>query len=161
MASVLLALLLSWPHTLAAQGHTTAYAGFGTVTSGSFRVVTMIGAPIVPKQQAVLQRSVEALRIVEEEPESPPPVATFNLGGNFPNPFSNTTTIPFALPVETDIRITLYDVLGREVRNVVQGRYPAGRHSVSIQATAIPSGLYVYRMEAKGYSDTQYMLLVR
>ena len=85
----------------------------------------------------------------------------FALEQNYPNPFNPTTTISFALPQARDITLTVYDVLGREVRELVSGRTPAGVHTISFGATDLPSGVYFYRLEAGDYVETREMVLLR
>ena len=72
------------------------------------------------------------------------------LSGNYPNPFSPVTSIGFALPAHSMVRLAVYDVLGREVEVLVSESMSAGHHRVSWDARAAPSGLYVYRLTANG-----------
>gem|GEM_PF-4150071 len=74
------------------------------------------------------------------------PVA-FALEPTYPNPFEQMTTVPFALPETSQVRIEVYDVLGRHVAVLADGRYEAGRHAVSFDAGAIASGLYLIRAQ--------------
>ena len=74
--------------------------------------------------------------------------AFVTLEQNFPNPFIQETTIDFSIPTEAAIHLSLYDVLGREVRVLLDERRPAGRHSVQLKAGELASGLYLYRLVA-------------
>ncbi len=67
-----------------------------------------------------------------------------------PNPARGVTRIGYALPRASDVRITVYDATGRLVQTLVSGTRPAGTHDVRLDASALPSGLYLYRMEADG-----------
>ncbi|MEX1054671.1 MAG: T9SS type A sorting domain-containing protein, partial [Rhodothermales bacterium] len=87
--------------------------------------------------------------------------AAFKLGQNYPNPFNPATTIDFSLPEMQNVRLTVYDGLGREVRVLVNGNLSAGTHEVSFDAADIPSGVYFYRLEAAGQSLTQTMILMK
>ena len=87
--------------------------------------------------------------------------AAFALHGNYPNPFNPTTQIAFDLPEQTDVRLTVYDVLGRRVRVLVDGPVAAGRHTFAFDARDLPSGTYVYRLDAGSFTQTRMMLLVK
>jgi len=84
-----------------------------------------------------------------------------SLGQNYPNPFNPTTTISFTLGSASEIRITVFNLLGQEVSTIAQGYYSAGSHSVMWDASAIPSGCYFYRMNATDFSGTRRLLLLR
>jgi hypothetical protein len=83
------------------------------------------------------------------------------LNQNFPNPFNPSTTISFALPRTENITLKVYDMLGREVATLVDGREDAGEHSVKWNAEGFASGVYFCRMQANGIVLTQKILLVR
>jgi hypothetical protein len=74
----------------------------------------------------------------------------FALEQNFPNPFNPGTVIRFALPARAAIRLAVYDLLGREVTVLVEGMKDAGRHEAVWDASRVPSGTYVYRLQAHG-----------
>ncbi|MCR4438953.1 MAG: T9SS type A sorting domain-containing protein [bacterium] len=74
--------------------------------------------------------------------------AEFGLGPNFPNPFNPSTTIPFSLKTRCFVTLRLFDGLGREVATLVQGNLEPGRHTVILDGSALPSGVYFYRIEA-------------
>lgn len=80
---------------------------------------------------------------------------------NWPNPFNPTTTIAFALPAASRVRLVVYDVLGRQVSVLVDGLHPAGRHEVRFDATGLATGMYVARLETPSGSATRTMTLVR
>jgi parallel beta-helix repeat protein len=65
---------------------------------------------------------------------------------NYPNPFNPVTTLAFVLPSASLVRLTLHDLLGREVREVRSGREDAGRHELTVDASGLPSGMYVGRL---------------
>jgi agmatine/peptidylarginine deiminase len=84
---------------------------------------------------------------------------------NVPNPFNPSTMISFDTPVNALIKVTVYDVLGREVTQLLHNNLEAGHHSIQWNALDVASGIYFYRLEATGksikFSDTQKMLLVK
>lgn len=85
----------------------------------------------------------------------------FALEQNYPNPFNPSTQIKFALPVDSKVRLTVYDMLGREVAVLVNEVRPAGRHAVSLDATRYASGIYLYRLEAGTATFTRKMTLIK
>ncbi|MBR9979312.1 MAG: choice-of-anchor D domain-containing protein [Bacteroidetes bacterium] len=80
---------------------------------------------------------------------------------NHPNPFNPSTRIAFSLPVETEIRLDVYDVSGAHVTTLAQGWYAAGEHAVDFRAAGLPSGLYFYRLRSDAHALTRSMLLLR
>ena len=83
------------------------------------------------------------------------------LSQNFPNPFNPTTTITFRLPVAGNVSLEVYDVLGRLVSVLVKGQMPAGSYQVPFNASALSSGMYLYRLNANGFSSVRKMLLMK
>jgi len=74
--------------------------------------------------------------------------AMFALGQNQPNPFNATTKISFSLAAPSEVRLTIYDVLGREVNTLALGAQGAGVHEITYTATGLASGIYFYRLQA-------------
>lgn len=87
--------------------------------------------------------------------------ATSALVRNFPNPFNPSTTISYALPVESDVVLSVYNILGQEVRILVSERQTAGDHSVSFRADELPSGVYYCRLQTASSASMQRMLLMK
>lgn len=85
----------------------------------------------------------------------------FQLRQNYPNPFNPATQIAFALPEPAHVRLDVHSLCGRQVAVLVDGKKSAGRHHVSFDATALSSGIYLYRLTADGYTQTKKMLLIR
>ncbi len=102
--------------------------------------------------------SEEALK---EELEQAPLPTEFALKPNYPNPFNPQTTIRYGLPEASYVKLVVYDVLGRQVRVLVDGAREAGTHEVTFDASSLPSGVYVYRIEAGPYAATRTMLLMK
>jgi endo-1,4-beta-xylanase len=85
----------------------------------------------------------------------------FALDQNYPNPFNPKTVVSYQLSVVSDVRLMVYDMLGREVTVLVNERQPAGSYKVSFDAGGLASGAYVYRMVAGSFVDSKTMLLVK
>lgn len=74
----------------------------------------------------------------------------YELEGAYPSPFNPQTTIRIALPTAAEVRIEVFDALGRRVAVLVDGTWPAGRHEAIFEAAHLPGGVYLYRIEAAG-----------
>jgi len=91
---------------------------------------------------------------------------TFVLNQNHPNPFNPSTTISFSLPVESNVTIKLFNMIGQEVAQIAKNNFQAGSHNVEFNAQDLSSGAYIYTLEAKGinganFVSTKKMLLLR
>lgn len=137
-------------------------AGATTVADGSYRLIGVVGAAVPTSGQVLIQRKQfnrQELRLsggsLGEVPE------VFSLRANYPNPLRTTTTLRFGLPEDTHVRLTVYDLLGRAVGTVVDKVEPAGIHLKVFDASRLPSGLYLYRLEAGDFSQVRTMMVVR
>jgi hypothetical protein len=74
----------------------------------------------------------------------------FRLYDAYPNPFNPSTTIRFDLPVESDVKLVMYDIMGKEVDRLIEERKQPGRYELSWNASNTASGVYFYRMYAQG-----------
>ncbi|MBI2420365.1 MAG: T9SS type A sorting domain-containing protein, partial [Ignavibacteriales bacterium] len=92
--------------------------------------------------------------------------AEFSLSANYPNPFNPTTTIAFALPVESDVTITIYNIMGERVKQIVNGHEQAGFYSVvwdgrNDYSNIVASGVYIYSMKAGKYQATRKLTFIK
>ena len=87
--------------------------------------------------------------------------AEFRLNQNYPNPFNPTTVVSGQWTVTSDVSLEVFDILGRRVATLANGRYPAGKYSFTFNANGLASGVYFYRLKAGSYSATMKMVLVR
>jgi hypothetical protein len=85
----------------------------------------------------------------------------FRLEQNYPNPFNPSTQIQFSLPVAADISLKVYDITGRLIQTLAESRYPSGTHQFSFDASALASGIYLYRLESPNVVLTRKMLLIK
>jgi hypothetical protein len=83
------------------------------------------------------------------------------LSQNFPNPFNPTSRIDYQLPAESYVRLSVFDLLGREVAVLVNDRMAPGSHFVNFDASALSSGVYMYRLQSGGQVITRKMTLVK
>jgi hypothetical protein len=84
----------------------------------------------------------------------------FNLK-NYPNPFNPETNITYTLKNSTYVKITIYDRLGREVANLVDGQQTEGEHSIKFNASNLPSGIYFYRLKTSEKTEVKKMVLAK
>jgi photosystem II stability/assembly factor-like uncharacterized protein len=94
-----------------------------------------------------------------DEPEEIP--TTYSLMQNYPNPFNPTTTIQYGIPKDEFVKLTVYDITGKVIKELVNGRKTAGKYSVEFNASSYSSGTYYYKLEAGEYSNIQKMILVK
>ena len=92
--------------------------------------------------------------------------ANFALEQNYPNPFNPTTKVIYSISVDTDVRLVIYDVTGKQVTTLVDHRQKAGRHSVvwdgrDAHGNLLPSGVYVYCIRAGGLVESKKMVFVQ
>ncbi|MFZ4591062.1 MAG: T9SS type A sorting domain-containing protein, partial [Ignavibacteria bacterium] len=85
----------------------------------------------------------------------------YSLSQNYPNPFNPVTKINFALPKQGLVTLKIYDVLGREVRTLVNEVKSVGTYSVDFNASEFSSGVYFYKLESEGFSDIKRMMLIK
>ncbi len=85
----------------------------------------------------------------------------FALHDNYPNPFNPETTIPYEVPIESRVRIEVYNILGQRVARLLNERKQAGRHTLNYDFSGLSSGVYIYRMQAGDKQFTKKMLLLK
>ncbi len=83
------------------------------------------------------------------------------LAQNYPNPFNPVTVIKFMNPESGNIKLTVYDILGREVATLVNEYKPAGNYEVKFNAAGFASGTYLYVLQAGNYTQTKKMILLK
>jgi hypothetical protein len=88
-------------------------------------------------------------------------VEDYSLQQNYPNPFNPATTINFGLSAMSNVKLTVYNMLGQEVAVLVNKELPAGTHSIVFNASYLASGTYIYRLEAGNVVQTRKMLLMK
>ena len=95
-------------------------------------------------------------------------VEDFQLGQNYPNPFNPSTTISFSIATFSDVKLTVYDILGNEISILVDNELAPGRYNVAFNAGNLPagrqglsSGIYFYKIQASNYVETKKMILLK
>jgi len=85
----------------------------------------------------------------------------FELNQNYPNPFNPTTNIKFSIPNAGAVKIVVFDAIGRQVKELVNGNYSAGSYKVDFDASGFSTGVYFYRLETDGFMDIKKMMLIK
>jgi hypothetical protein len=86
---------------------------------------------------------------------------TFSLEQNYPNPFNPSTVIGYRLPVNSDVTLKVFDLLGREVATLVDEFKPAGKYEVEFNSKDLSSGIYFYTIQAGSFTKTEKMILLK
>ncbi|MCP5062572.1 MAG: T9SS type A sorting domain-containing protein [Ignavibacteriae bacterium] len=85
----------------------------------------------------------------------------FELSQNFPNPFNPTTVISYSIPKANNVTLQIFDVLGREVLEIINQEQLIGSYQVLVDATQLTSGIYYYRLQAGDFIETKKMVLLK
>ena len=94
-------------------------------------------------------------------------LSEFKLYQNYPNPFNPVTTINYTVPYLEDknensnLTLKVYDILGNEVRTLIDERLSPGNYSIDFDASDFPSGVYYYQLKTKNYLETKKMILLK
>ena len=96
---------------------------------------------------------------VEEESNDIP--TEFLLSQNYPNPFNPVTTIEFGIPEKGNIRLSMLNILGEEIKVLLNEEKEVGYHSVDFNGSDLPSGVYFYQLKAGSFVETKKMVLLR
>ena len=86
---------------------------------------------------------------------------TYSLNQNYPNPFNPSTQISFGLPKSGNVKLVVFDILGREVKTLVNEFQTAGTHNITFDASSLASGIYFYSITANDFTATKKMLLIK
>ncbi|MDQ3019671.1 MAG: T9SS type A sorting domain-containing protein [Bacteroidota bacterium] len=85
----------------------------------------------------------------------------FHLYQNYPNPFNPTTKIKFDISKSSFVKLIIFDVLGKEIKNILNEQLNTRQYEVSFDASEYPSGIYFYKLETENFSQTKRMLIIK
>ena len=171
--TLIIALMITQPAALEAQNATvnwfTLNGGFGLTSVQSGRVLTMsAGQPVVAVSSGsnrivesgfLAHPALRGMLVGVHEADNIP--VTFSLEQNYPNPFNPSTTVSFGIPYSSFVTLRVYDLLGREVGSLVNEEKGPGTYSVMLDATALASGVYFYRLQTTGFVETKKLMVLR
>lgn len=109
----------------------------------------------------ILLRTQNGGSFVGIEPVNTEIPGHFNLEQNYPNPFNPVTKISFDIPVQSYVKLTVYDIIGNEVSSLIREDLSPGKYEAAFDASDLPSGAYFYRLNAGNYVETKKMILVK
>jgi ligand-binding sensor domain-containing protein len=101
---------------------------------------------------------IPPVEVKEKSNEIP---TNFVLYQNYPNPFNPSTTIEFDIPEKTNVKLIIYDILGREVETLIDKELEPGKYKLNFTATNLPSGVYFYTLKTPKFTKTNKMLLIK
>ena len=87
--------------------------------------------------------------------------SSYSLAQNYPNPFNPATVISYQLPTRAQVKLKVYDVLGREVATLVNEEQPAGIYKFNFDGGRLSSGVYFYRLISSEFTSTKKMILAK
>jgi hypothetical protein len=117
-------------------------------------------AGISPETAAFLQTCANQAALGLDEAIQPVPYL-FELSQNYPNPFNSSTSIKYAINHQAHVSLSIYDILGRNIADLVDCNQTAGRYAINWKAGNIPTGIYLLRINVDSYSQTRKMVLVK
>ncbi|MFH1686849.1 MAG: T9SS type A sorting domain-containing protein [bacterium] len=150
----------SWLHETRSDAGFTFVAAAGSQASqgGILAQVTVDQGTTVNLSNVVVNELTLTGSMKLNDPIVP---SGYFLSANYPNPFNPATTIAFRLPQATDVKLTVFNVLGQKVVSLVDGPMEAGQHSVVWNGADVSSGVYLYRLETRDFSETKKMTLLK
>jgi plastocyanin len=93
--------------------------------------------------------------------DTSPVLQSFPLEQNYPNPFNSSTTIQYSLQSATDVKLTLFDMLGREVQQLYEGPAASGTHELTLDASGLAGGMYFYRLQTPLASSARSLVYLK
>ncbi len=136
--------------------------GYGTTTESKMYNFTVSNISSKKSfyrlRQVDFDGSFEYSETVEVDGLTP---SEFSLKQNYPNPFNPYTKIGFTLPIESNVKISIYNLIGQKVTEVVNSKFSAGNHSVNFSAGNLSSGIYLYKIEAGNFTSVKKMQLMK
>ncbi|MCX6158558.1 MAG: T9SS type A sorting domain-containing protein [Ignavibacteriae bacterium] len=109
--------------------------------------------------QSVWRRSLTEIIVIKNISTEIP--SAYSLSQNYPNPFNPTTNIKFNVAKLSDVKIVVYDVMGREVQTLVNESLKPGTYETSFDGGMLNSGVYFYRLITEGFTETKRMILIK
>jgi photosystem II stability/assembly factor-like uncharacterized protein len=85
----------------------------------------------------------------------------YSLDQNYPNPFNPTTNIKYSVANAGNVKLLIYNILGQQIKELVNGYKEAGKYEINFNASELPSGAYFYKLETAGFNETKKMLLTK
>jgi hypothetical protein len=142
----------------------TGYSLAHTTLTGNRRVWSIGGCPYAPYAGAgtnVVNCGLYIVPITSSSPVTTQIPDDYKLEQNYPNPFNPLTKINFDIPKTGFVSVKIFDVLGKEIKMLVNEVKNAGSYSIEFDGSSLASGTYFYRMESGGFIATKKMILIK
>ncbi len=120
--------------------------------------IVQVGTYYYKLKQIDIDGSFEYSEIVEAIINKP---QTFELSQNHPNPFNSSTVISFHLPKTTNVKLIVYNIQGEQLEVLTNKVYDPGHHEIIFNANRLPSGLFLYRLEAAGFTAVKKFIVLK
>lgn len=140
------------------NGDVLNFDAMGKVTINDGVCLTCEGYMIVLHSNFEIVNILNPPTKVETEQNLP---TEYSLSQNYPNPFNPTTTIRYQLPEGGRTLLKVYNLLGKEMASLIDKEQPAGNHEISFDASQLPSGVYFYRIQVNGFTQTKTMMILK
>ena len=157
--------VFSVPATIRRIGHKVGTEGYGESYAAGFGIISRTGSYAILGELYLIATKIGGVQYGDTTLTSVPksqfqnaPVI-FQLYPNYPNPFNGNTIIEYILTEQGEIKLTVYDLLGRQVRTLVDSYQAIGNHSVSFKSINLSSGIYFYELETKQMHTVRKMVL--
>ena len=133
-----------------------------TVLGREFGTSTLIDQVLLT-QDPNFNRTDQSLNLSKEDNNNVVDVklSKYELSQNYPNPFNPTTIINYSIPKDGLVSIKVYDILGKEIKSLVNEFKSAGTYTVQFNGSNLASGIYFYKIDATNFSDIKKMILVK
>ena len=146
----------------------SVFSNGGSISGSSMnQIISTIGEPVIGTSgnsvnqiQSGFWYSEDILTGVEKNDRNSIP-KEFQLMQNYPNPFNPTTTIIFDLPKESHVTMKIYNILGQEVKTLINETKKPGSYHLNFNASSLASGVYIYRIKAGEFTSTKKMMLIK
>ena len=139
------------------SNYTKGYIEAGSVPS--FKILR--GGELINLEGDIPAFENNQLFMVSNLTESVALPETFSLDRAYPNPFNPTTTLSFAIPIDSEVFLSVYNLQGREVSTLIDANMDAGYHSIVWDANSYASGVYFVKMVAGEFVNTQKLMLIK
>jgi PKD repeat protein len=118
---------------------------------------SIVNIAIEDESEIEITSGLDNLLLIDENllPDS------YALSQNYPNPFNPTTKIKYQLPVDGNVKIIIFDMLGKEVQTLVNGFEKAGSYELTFNGINLASGIYFYKMQSENFSELKRMILIK
>ena len=141
----------------------TEMYGICLLISDGINKIQVIGQQLVVNSSSnysfeLIHKIIQVSTVNKDELEIP---TIYKLDQNYPNPFNPTTAIQFAIPFGGKVSLKVFDVVGREMANLIDTEMNAGQYKINFDATKLPSGMYIYRLVSNKINIAKKMMFVK